>query len=61
MNLQTIGALVGLVTGVLYVKDALEKPPVPRCPKCRIPLTAPGSSTSKCMQCGQLISWRVPR
>ena len=61
MNLTMIGALVGLVTGVLYIKDAMDKPPVPRCPGCNIPLTVPGTRYSKCVRCGRLIDWRVKR
>ena len=61
MNIQQIGAIVGLVTGILYIKDAMEKPPVPKCPQCRIPLTVPPARYSKCVRCGTLIDWRVPR
>lgn len=56
-----IGAIIGLITGALYIKDAIDKPPVPRCPKCNIPLAHPPTRYSICVRCGQPIDWRVKR
>lgn len=61
MDISKIGSLVGLITGALFIKDAMDKPPVPRCPNCGMPLHVPGTRYSKCIRpgCGQLIDWRV--
>lgn len=59
MDISKIGAFVGLLTGALYIKDALDKPPVPRCPTCHTPQQYPATRYSKCPRCGTLMDWRV--
>lgn len=59
MDIQKIGALIGMITGALYIKDVLDKPPVPRCPECNMPQQYPSTRYSKCPKCGTLMDWRV--
>lgn len=59
--LVAVGAVVGLISGVLTIYAERHRPPTPRCPKCNATLYNPGAHYSECHQCGQLIDWWTRR